>query len=196
VGRNYDAVIRVNSQSGKGGVAYLLEQACGLALPRRLQIEFSRAVQRATDSSGREVDAAAIHALFKREYLDVDAPYAYHGHTTASNDDGGTRLDVDIAVDGVRSPRHGIGNGPIDAFVNALGLDVKVMDYQEHAIGSGADARAACYVELRVDDGPSLFGVGIAGSIMTASFRAILGGVNRHVAAAGRVRDAVLQAGA
>ena len=200
VGRNYDAVIRVNSQSGKGGIAYLLEQAYGIALPRRLQIEFSRAVQRATDSSGREVDAAAIHALFRREYLDVDAPYAYHGHTTASNGGSsggdGTRLEVDIAVDGVRTTRHGIGNGPIDAFVHALGLDVRVMDYQEHAIGSGADARAACYVELRVGDGPSLFGVGIAGSIMTASFRAILGGVNRHVAAGGRVPDAVLQASA
>jgi 2-isopropylmalate synthase len=200
VGRNYDAVIRVNSQSGKGGIAYLLEQAYGIALPRRLQIEFSRAVQRATDSSGREVDAAAIHALFRREYLDVDAPYAYHGHTTASNGGSsggdGTRLEVDIAVAGVRTTRHGIGNGPIDAFIHALGLDVRLMDYQEHAIGSGADARAACYVELRVGDGPSLFGVGIAGSIMTASFRAILGGVNRHVAAGGRVPDAVLQASA
>jgi 2-isopropylmalate synthase len=185
LGRNYDAVIRVNSQSGKGGIAWLLEQEYGLALPRRLQIEFSRAVQQATDSSGREVDAAAIHAIFRREYLDVEQHYAYHGHAMSSNSgDEGTRLSVDIGIDGVRATRHGTGNGPIDAFVNALGLDVKVMDYQEHAIGSGADAQAACYVELRVGGGGSLFGVGVAGSIMTASFKAILSGVNRHVVAA------------
>jgi 2-isopropylmalate synthase len=184
LGRNYDAVIRVNSQSGKGGIAWLLEQEYGLALPRRLQIEFSRAVQRATDSSGREAGAADIYALFRREYLDVETRYAYHGHAMSSTaGDEGTRLDVDITVDGVRSTRHGIGNGPVDAFVNALGLDVKVMDYQEHATGRGADAQAACYVELRVDGGGSLFGVGVASSIMTASFQAILSGVNRHVAA-------------
>jgi 2-isopropylmalate synthase len=185
LGRNYDAVIRVNSQSGKGGIAYLLEQEYGFVLPRRLQIEFSRAVQHATDSSGREVGAADIYAIFRREYLDVAPRYAYHGHALSSNDgEGGTRLDVDVEIDGVRTTRHGIGNGPVDAFVNALGLDVKVMDYQEHALGRGADAQAACYVELRVDGGPSLFGVGVAGSIMTASFKAILGGVNRHAAAA------------
>lgn len=91
---------------------------------------------------------------------------------------------MDIEIDGVRTTRHGIGNGPIDAFVNALDLDVKVMDYQEHALGCGADAQAACYVELRVGSGGSLFGVGVDGSIMTASFRAILSGANRHFAAA------------
>ncbi len=185
LGRNYDAVIRVNSQSGKGGIAWLLEQEYGLALPRRLQIEFSRAVQQATDSSGREVGAADIHAIFRREYLDVEQHYVYHGHAMSSNSgDEGTRLSVDIGIDGVRATRHGTGNGPIDAFVNALGLDVKVMDYQEHAIGSGADAQAACYVELRIGGGNSRFGVGVASSIMTASFKAILSGVNRHVVAA------------
>jgi 2-isopropylmalate synthase len=182
LGRNYDAVIRVNSQSGKGGIAYLLEQEYGFVLPRRLQIEFSRAVQHATDSSGREMAAADIHAIFRSEYLDPGR-HVYRGHAMSNEGEAGTRLDVDIEIDGVRTTRHGIGNGPIDAFVNALGLDVKVMDYQEHALGRGADAQAACYVELRVDGGGSLFGVGVAGSIMAASFQAILSGVNRHCAA-------------
>ena len=182
LGRSYDAVIRVNSQSGKGGIAYLLEQEYGFVLPRRLQIEFSRAVQHATDSSGREVAAADIHAIFRREYLDPGR-HVYRGHAMSNEGEEGTRLEVDIEIDGVRTTRHGIGNGPIDAFVNALDLDVKVMDYHEHALGRGADAQAACYVELRVDGGGSLFGVGVDGSIMTASFRAILSGVNRHFAA-------------
>ncbi len=183
LGRNYDAVIRVNSQSGKGGIAYLLEQEYGFVLPRRLQIEFSRAVQHATDSSGREVAAADIHAIFRGEYLDPGR-HVYRGHAMSNEGENGTRLEVDIETDGVRTTRHGIGNGPIDAFVNALDLDVKVMDYHEHALGRGADAQAACYVELRVGSGGSLFGVGVDGSIMTASFRAILSGVNRHFAAA------------
>ncbi|WP_440967052.1 2-isopropylmalate synthase [Massilia sp. GER05] len=183
LGRNYDAVIRVNSQSGKGGIAYLLEREYGFVLPRRLQIEFSRAVQHATDSSGREVAAADIHAIFRGEYLDPGR-HVYRGHAMSNEGENGTRLEVDIEIDGVRTTRHGIGNGPIDAFVNALDLDVKVMDYHEHALGRGADAQAACYVELRVGSGGSLFGVGVDGSIMTASFRAILSGVNRHFAAA------------
>jgi 2-isopropylmalate synthase len=182
LGRNYDAVIRVNSQSGKGGIAYLLEQEYGFVLPRRLQIEFSRAVQHATDSSGREVGAADIHAIFRREYLEP-GHHVYRGHAMSDEGEQGTRLEVDIEIDGVRTTRHGIGNGPIDAFVNALDLDVRVMDYQEHALGRGADAQAACYVELRVGSGGSLFGVGVEGSIMTASFRAILSGINRHFAA-------------
>jgi len=182
LGRNYDAVIRVNSQSGKGGIAYLLEQEYGFVLPRRLQIEFSRAVQHATDSSGREVGAAEIHAIFRRAYL-APGRYVYRGHAMSNEGAEGTRLEVDIEIDGVRTTRHGSGNGPIDAFVNALGLDVKVMDYHEHALGRGADAQAACYVELRVGSGGSLFGVGVDGSIMTASFRAILSGIDRHFAA-------------
>ncbi|KGF80181.1 2-isopropylmalate synthase [Massilia sp. JS1662] len=185
LGRNYDAVIRVNSQSGKGGIAYLLEQEYGFVLPRRLQIEFSRAVQHATDSSGREMAAADIHAIFHSEYL-APGRYVYRGHAMSNEGEQGTRLEVDIEIDGVRTTRHGIGNGPIDAFVNALDLDVKVMDYQEHALGRGADAQAACYVELRVGSGGSLFGVGVDGSIMTASFRAILSGINRHVLAQAR----------
>ena len=184
LGRSYDAVIRVNSQSGKGGMAYLLEQEYGLQLPRRLQIEFSRAVQRVADESGREIAASDLHALFAREYLEQDAPYHYIGHrmTEASGED--VQLEVNVARHHAPQAFKGTGNGPIDAFVNALGLEIRLMDYHEHAIGSGADAKAACYVELRVGNGPTLFGVGIDSNIVTASFRAVLSAVNRHLAQA------------
>jgi len=184
LGRSYDAVIRVNSQSGKGGMAYLLQQEYGLELPRRLQIEFSRAVQRMADSTGREVVASDIHALFSREYLEQDRPYDYIAHRMVEDSAHGVQIDLDVTRDGSRKTCKGAGNGPIDAFVNALGLDIRLMDYHEHAIGRGADARAACYVELRVGDGATLFGVGIDSNIVTASFRAVLSAVNRHLAQA------------
>jgi len=185
LGRSYDAVIRVNSQSGKGGMAYLLEQEYGLQLPRRLQIEFSRVVQRLADSSGREIAAGDIHALFAREYLEQEAPYRYVSHRMSENTAAGEPVQVEVsAIDGkVQRALRGSGNGPIDAFVNALGLDVRLMDYHEHAIGSGANARAACYVELRVGNGPTLFGAGIDSNIVTASFKAVLSAVNRQLAA-------------
>lgn len=184
LGRSYDAVIRVNSQSGKGGMAYLLEQEYGLQLPRRLQIEFSRVVQQLADSSGREIAAADIHALFEREYLEQDKPYRYLSHRMTENTEAAEPVQIEVsAVDGVaQRTLHGAGNGPIDAFVNALGIDVRLMDYHEHSIGSGANARAACYVELRVGNGPSLFGAGIDSNIVTASFKAVLSAVNRHSA--------------
>ena len=185
LGRNYDAVIRVNSQSGKGGIAYLLEQEYGLELPRRLQIEFSRVVQGQADASGREIAAADIHALFAREYLEHSAPFSYVSHAMTEKSAGSQRVQVEVSViqDHVRKTLPGTGNGPIDAFVNALGIDIQLMDYHEHAIGSGADARAACYVELRVANGPTLFGAGIDSNIVTASFKAVLSAVNRHLAA-------------
>jgi len=185
LGRSYDAVIRVNSQSGKGGMAYLLEQEYGLQLPRRLQIEFSRAVQRVADESGREIAASDLHALFAREYLEQDAPYHYIGHRMSEASGEDVQLEVNVARHHAPQAFKGTGNGPIDAFVNALGLEIRLMDYHEHAIGSGADAKAACYVELRVGNGPTLFGVGIDSNIVTASFKSVLSAVNRHVAASG-----------
>lgn len=185
LGRSYDAVIRVNSQSGKGGMAYLLEQEFGLQLPRRLQIEFSRAVQRVADESGREINAADLHALFAREYLEQDEPYHYISHRMVEDSEHEVQLDVNVARHHAPQTFAGTGNGPIDAFVNALGLEIRLMDYHEHAIGSGADARAACYVELRVGNGPTLFGVGIDSNIVTASFKSVLSAVNRHVEASG-----------
>lgn len=187
LGRSYDAVIRVNSQSGKGGMAYLLEQEYGLELPRRLQIEFSRVVQRHADATGTEVAASSIHALFAREYFDQENPaYRYVSHRMAEDSEGEHRVDIDVSVehDRVTASHHGQGNGPIDAFVSALGLDIRLMDYHEHAIGSGADARAACYVELRLGNGPTLFGAAIDSNIVTASFKAVLSAVNRHIAMA------------
>ncbi|MES2743437.1 MAG: 2-isopropylmalate synthase [Pseudomonadota bacterium] len=186
LGRSYDAVIRVNSQSGKGGIAYLLEQEFGLVLPRRLQIEFSRAVQAVTDASGREVAAAEIHAIFCREYVDQSAPYAYVAHRMVEDSSCDEPVQIDITLSHRQSSLalQGGGNGPIDAFVNALGLDIKLMDYHEHAIGSGANAKAACYVELRLANGPTLFGAGLDSNILTASFKAVLSAVNRQLAAA------------
>ncbi len=184
LGRSYDAVIRVNSQSGKGGMAYLLEQEYGLALPRRLQIEFSRAVQSAADQSGKEVAAGDIYAIFKREYLDPHAPYAYREHrmTEDTAQSEPVQVEIDLAHNGASMTLCGGGNGPIDAFVQALGLDIKLMDYHEHSIGAGANAQAACYVELRLNNGPTRFGVGIDGNIVTASFKAVISALNRHLA--------------
>jgi len=186
LGRSYDAVIRVNSQSGKGGMAYLLEQEYGLQLPRRLQIEFSRAVQKVADESGREVAAADIHAIFASEYFDQVTPFAYAAHKMVedSAQEEPVQIDVELVENGNRITRKGSGNGSIDAFVHALGLDIKLMDYHEHAIGSGANARAACYVELRLANGPTLFGAAIDSNIVTASFKAVLSAVNRQLALA------------
>ncbi|WP_427307654.1 2-isopropylmalate synthase [Cupriavidus sp. H39] len=183
LGRSYDAVIRVNSQSGKGGMAYLLEQVHGLYLPRRLQIEFSRAVQAMTDDTGLEASADDLHALFQREYLARETPLRYVSHQLASDSGGATVITVQMVRDGQPCSVRGSGNGPIDAFVNALDLPVRVMDYHEHAMTAGADARAACYVEVRVGDSPTGFGAGIDANLVTASLRAVLSGVNRHLQA-------------
>jgi len=184
LGRSYDAVIRVNSQSGKGGMAYLLEQEYGLALPRRLQIEFARAVQQVADATGREMSAADIHAVFEREYLARATPWSYVGHKMSEDSSSDEKVQVELAVMHRQQAvtLAGGGNGAIDAFVNALGMDIRIMDYHEHAIGSGANAQAACYVELRLDDGPTLFGAGIDSNIVTASFKAVLSAVNRQLA--------------
>ncbi len=187
LGRSYDAVIRVNSQSGKGGMTYLLEQEYGLVLPRRLQIEFSRAVQRITDETGGEVAAADIHTIFNSEYLNAVTPYQYRSHhIDDTQGKGEIRIHVALEKDGKPVSLQGTGNGPIDAFIDALGMDIKLMDFHEHAIGAGAGANAASYIELRVDNGPTRFGVGIDSNIMTASFRAVLSAVNRNSAFNGK----------
>ncbi|EJN09342.1 2-isopropylmalate synthase [Herbaspirillum sp. YR522] len=184
LGRSYDAVIRVNSQSGKGGMAYLLEQEYGLALPRRLQIEFSRAIQRQADATGKEINASDIYGVFKSEYLERETPYVYRAHRMS--EDTARAESINIEVDIVREGKpvtvRGTGNGPIDAFVHALGLDIKLMDFHEHAIGAGADARAASYIELRLNEAPTGFGVGIDANIVTASFKAVLSAINRQIA--------------
>lgn len=191
LGRSYDAVIRVNSQSGKGGMAYLLEQEYGLAMPRRLQIEFSRAIQKAADATGKEIAASDIYDIFKQEYLDKQTPYVYRGHRMSEDSSQAqpVKIDIDIVRDGQVHTSSGQGNGPIDAFVNALGLDIKLMDFHEHAISAGADAQAASYIELRLNDAPTGFGVGIDANTLTASFKAILSAVNRQIEIAGQAAN-------
>ena len=182
LGRSYDAVIRVNSQSGKGGIAYLLETEYGLELPRRLQIEFSQVVQRVMDDAGKELTAADIHAIFEREYGIGDAAAAVVQPRMTEVAGGAMRLSAEVVLGGRMSHVQGEGNGPIDAFVNALsarlGQEVRVLDYHEHAIGSGADARAVAYLEIRVGD-VTRHGVGIDGSIVRASMQAVLSGLSR-----------------
>jgi 2-isopropylmalate synthase len=185
LGRSYDAVIRVNSQSGKGGVSYLLEQEHGLALPRRLQIEFSRAIQRVTDETGREVTADDVHTIFNREYLEQKAPWKLVRHRIDGNPAAGEgqhfSIEAELEYNGERRIVTGKGDGAISAFVAALDVPVRIMDYHEHAIGTGTDTRAASYVELRVGDSSTGFGVGIDRDIVTASFQAVLSAVNRHI---------------
>ena len=186
LGRSYEAVIRVNSQSGKGGIAYLLESEYGLTLPRRLQIEFSTAVQAVTDESGKEVSAADIWALFQREYLSGSQPYGYLAHhLVEDSSQDQVSLVTEVSVNGEKQRLDGKGNGPIDAFVSALsalsGRKLAVADYQEHAVTAGSDAKAVSYIELKVGEGRPVFGVGIDGNIVTASLKAILSALNRVV---------------
>jgi 2-isopropylmalate synthase len=181
LGRSYDAVIRVNSQSGKGGIAYLLEHEYGLELPRRLQIEFSRVVQAVTDDTGKEVTAAQIKQIFDAEY-GVGTP-AVSQVSIVERSDAAVTVRAQLRLsDGTRQPIDGTGNGPIDAFVSALqahaAVPIRVLDYHEHAISGGADASAAAYIELRVGE-HTVFGVGIDRSITTASFNAIVSGWRR-----------------
>ncbi|MFG1797431.1 2-isopropylmalate synthase [Nocardia sp. NPDC049149] len=183
VGRTYEAVIRVNSQSGKGGVAYIMKTDHGLALPRRLQIEFSQAVQRITDGEGGEVTPKEMWDVFADEYLSPIRPLErIRQKVTASETDGGTdTISVVVKVDGVEQEITGTGNGPLASFVDAIatvGFEVRVLDYSEHAMSAGDDAQAAAYVECAIGD-KVVWGVGIATSITTASLRAVVSAVNR-----------------
>jgi 2-isopropylmalate synthase len=184
LGRSYDAVIRINSQSGKGGISYLLESEYGLELPRRLQIEFSQAVQGVMDERGTELTAADLWAVFEADYR-LAAPHAPAVEHCVLTEQADGMLQVEAAVNIGRGlqPLLGKGNGPVAAFVDGLarlsGVEVRVLDYHEHAIGSGAQARAAAYLELRIGESRTLFGVGIDANIVTASMKAVLSGLLR-----------------
>jgi 2-isopropylmalate synthase len=191
VGRSYEAVIRVNSQSGKGGVAYLLKTDHNLDLPRKLQIEFSGVVQRKTDNEGGEVSSDEIWANFLDEYLPATSPddkwgrYELLGTRTASDMSGAVDLDVTLRIDDREEAFRGSGNGPVAAFLavmGEIGHTIRLFDYVEHALSASGDALAAAYVELEVD-GQTLWGVGIDGDISTASLKAIVSAVNRSVRA-------------
>lgn len=188
VGRTYEAVIRVNSQSGKGGVAYVMKTEHNLELPRRLQIEYSQVVQRITDSEGGEVSPDAMWTYFEDEYLPIKSGngeewgrFKLLQHNLKSEVDGETRVKAVISDRGQEVTVTGHGNGPVSAFTNALaevGVEVQVHDYHEHAMASGGDAQAAAYLECAVH-GRALWGVGIDSSIVTASLKAVISAVNR-----------------
>jgi 2-isopropylmalate synthase len=191
VGRSYEAVIRVNSQSGKGGVAYLLKADHNLDLPRKLQIEFSRVVQNVTDTAGGEITSERLWDVFTDEYLPAPAekPELKWGRfelkrmRTASEMDGAVALDVVLRNGDSEVECSGNGNGPISAFLDILvqlGVNVRLLDYVEHTLSASSDAKAAAYIELEVN-GQNLWGVGIDGDIATASLKAVISGVNRAI---------------
>lgn len=189
VGRNYDAVIRVNSQSGKGGVAYIMRTEHNLVLPRRLQIEFSKVIQKVTDIGGGEILSPQMYAIFEQEYLSYEDDiiegkyFRLIDYSLSSESQSKTKIKVHLVKDDKRTTVYGVGNGPVAAMCDALkefDIDVRVLDYNEHAMASGGDADAVSYVECVVN-GQTLWGVGISSSIITASIKAILSAVNRHL---------------
>ncbi|MCV9938957.1 2-isopropylmalate synthase [Boseaceae bacterium BT-24-1] len=186
VGRDYEAVIRINSQSGKGGIAYILQADHGLDLPRPLQIEFSRIAQEQMDEEGKELTSAVLWSLFSRTYLLSDAPLELITHKTFPDAHGSRTLTAELRQDGAIRTIEGVGNGPIDAFVDALkatyGVEFSFLDYHEHAVGRGANATAACYVQLQDEKGRIVHGVGIDPNIVMASLKAVLSGMQRVMA--------------
>ena len=207
LGRSYEAVIRVNSQSGKGGITYLLEKHYGVEMPRRLQIEFSRVVQGVMDDSGKELTAQDLWRVFDQEYRLTTLTAPRHQVREDAHAPAHQRVTMDASMElaGEVLALRGQGSGPIEAFVNAVnhatGHVVRVLDYHEHALGAGADARAIAYLELRIDEQQTLFGVGIDPSFVTASLRAIVSALARakisrrnHVHEPALVRGAERQA--
>ncbi len=195
LGRTYEAIIRVNSQSGKGGVAYLMEAEHGLQLPRGLQVDFAQKVQAITDARGGELTAAELRQVFDQHYLGITAPLELVEYTHSSDADG-DRLVARVRVGGEEAELEGAGTGPIDAFVHAvgeqLGLDLHVRGFHEHAMSTGEDAKAAAYVEADVDE-EAFWGVGVHPSIVTASLNAVVNAVNRALLAR-TAREAIVEA--
>ena len=185
VGRTYEAVIRINSQSGKGGVAYVMDADYGLKLPRMLQVEFSGVIQKVTDATGKEMTSEELWSIFEKEYLDQDGPIGFGSYRTVPDAHASEirRMTAEIVWNGEPRTIEGKGNGPIDGFIdalkNGLNLSMAVQSYHEHAVGKGADATAVAYVEVSTPDGGALFGVGRDPNIVAASLRAIVSAANR-----------------
>lgn len=183
VGRTYESVIRVNSQSGKGGIAFLLEQDYNLVLPRRLQIEFSQVVQQAMDAHGLEMTAGDLWNLFEQEYLQAVSPCKYLSHRLAETEGDTQSITTVLQVNGQKVSLAGTGNWAIDAFMRALNLNIRIHDYEERSLNQGSDATAIAFIEIAGADFPgALYGVGIHANIVTASLLAILSGINRAFA--------------
>ena len=186
VGRSYEAVIRINSQSGKGGVAYLLEKDHGLSMPRRLQIEFSQVIQKIADESGKEISPSDVWDNFQTTYLNESGSYEFvdHNINSKANKDGSQtdEIEINLKVNDEIISLTGIGNGPIDAMVNSikdyLKLDIKISDYHQHAISAGSDAKAVAYSELLLN-GKSVWGVGMHQNTVIAGFESVISGLNR-----------------
>jgi len=185
LGRTYEAIIRINSQSGKGGIAYLLKTDHGLDLPRRLQVEFSKSIQRIADETGKEIGSEMIWTTFKSEYLERETPVRFVDHKSwpDASAPGRRAIEAEIVENGRTRKIEGSGNGPIAAYVDALaratGTRIKVSDYHEHATGHGADATAVTYIEAETEDGRTVWGVGMDPDIVTASLKAVTGAANR-----------------
>jgi len=181
LGRNYEAVVRINSQSGKGGVAFLLEKDHGVSLPRRLQISMSQKIQKIADETGKEISSPEIWKIFEENFLKPQNNFAYQGHKSSTKDDI-NELEVKMILDSKEVIITGKGNGPIDSFVNGLskelGINIKISDYHQSAISSGSDAQAAAYIELE-QDGETRWGVGINPNTTRASFEAIIVGLSK-----------------
>ena len=186
VGRSYEAVIRINSQSGKGGVAYLLEKDHGLSMPRRLQIEFSQVIQKIADESGKEISPSDVWDNFQNTYLNESGSYEFvdHNINSKANKDGSQtdEIEINLKVNDEIISITGTGNGPIDAMVNSikdyLKLDIKISDYHQHAISAGSDAKAVAYSELLLN-GKSVWGVGMHQNTVIAGFESVISGLNR-----------------
>ena len=192
VGRSYQAIIRINSQSGKGGVAYVMENEFGCQLPKTMQPEFGQVVQALSDRSGREVEAHEIWGAFQREYLEVDAPLRFVDYAIASDTEDSSRMygTLTLIVDGEETVLKGAGNGPIDALKDALGgaglADFRLTHYSEHALGQGTDSTAIAYIQIVRDDGTQRFGAGTNPNIAKASALALISALNRSLAASPR----------
>jgi 2-isopropylmalate synthase len=183
VGRSYEAIIRINSQSGKGGIAYILEQDYGVALPKRAQAEFSKVIQGITDREGQEVQPEKIWEVFSAEYLDQNGPITFLSYQTTPSEGGGRDLVAKLRVHGKEVQISGTGSGPISGFVDGLaqafGFELDVIDYSEHSVGTGKDTSAFAYVEMRTPAGDTLFGVGKHENIAESSLRAVVSAANR-----------------
>ena len=189
LGRSYEAIIRINSQSGKGGIAYILKSDYGIDMPRLLQVEFSKRIQQIADETGKEIMPALIWDTFRNEYLENTTPVDFISHTTVPEPDHPDvrLLDAKVMFNGKEQKISGRGNGPIAGYVDALGkncgVGIRVRDYHQHATGAGSDAQAVSFIEAETSDGRVLWGVGMDSNIVTASLKAVTSAANRAVAA-------------